>query len=74
VSNANGSIDIINTATNTVASTIFEVNDPIGIAFLGPSRPTSREQCKNGGWKTFISPTFKNQGDCVSYVNRRGRS
>lgn len=30
--------------------------------------PTTKDQCKNGGWKTFTNPTFKNQGDCVSYV------
>jgi len=32
--------------------------------------PTDKEQCKNGGWKTFNPPTgpFKNQGACVSYV------
>lgn len=29
---------------------------------------TSKEQCKNGGWKTFTSPTFKNQGQCVAFV------
>jgi hypothetical protein len=29
---------------------------------------TSKEQCKNGGWKTFTNPSFKNQGQCVSYV------
>jgi hypothetical protein len=28
--------------------------------------PTSKDQCKHGGWKTF--GVFKNQGDCVSYV------
>jgi hypothetical protein len=32
--------------------------------------PTSRDQCKNGGWMTFDSPhTFKNQGDCIQFVN-----
>lgn len=32
--------------------------------------PTNKDQCKSGGWKTFISPrTFKNQGDCIHYVN-----
>jgi hypothetical protein len=31
--------------------------------------PTSKDQCKNGGWQTFNSPKFKNQGDCVSYTN-----
>jgi hypothetical protein len=34
---------------------------------IGP--PTDKDQCKNGGWQTFNSPTFKNQGDCVSYTN-----
>jgi hypothetical protein len=31
--------------------------------------PTSRDQCKNGGWRNF--PGFKNQGDCVSFVAKR---
>lgn len=33
--------------------------------------PTDTEQCKNGGWQTSAradGTTFKNQGDCVSYV------
>lgn len=34
---------------------------------VGP--PTSKEQCKKGGWKSFDAPhKFKNQGDCVSFV------
>jgi hypothetical protein len=32
--------------------------------------PTNIDQCKKGGWGTFTNPTFKNQGDCVSFVNR----
>ena len=31
--------------------------------------PVSKDQCKKDGWKTFNSPTFKNQGECVSYTN-----
>jgi hypothetical protein len=31
-----------------------------------PPLPTSKEQCKNGGWRHF--PAFRNQGDCVSFV------
>ena len=34
--------------------------------------PTSTDQCKNGGWKTF--GVFKNQGDCVSFVASKGRN
>ncbi len=30
--------------------------------------PTAKESCKNGGWTSFNNPFFKNQGDCVSYV------
>jgi hypothetical protein len=28
--------------------------------------PTSKDQCKNDGWKAF--PQFQNQGQCVSSV------
>lgn len=28
--------------------------------------PTSKDQCKGGGWKAF---GFKNQGQCIKYVN-----
>jgi hypothetical protein len=32
------------------------------------SGPTDKDQCKNGGWKTFTDPSFRNQGQCVSSV------
>ena len=32
----------------------------------------SKDQCKNGGWKTF--GVFKNQGDCVSYFATKGKN
>lgn len=32
--------------------------------------PATKDQCKKDGWKAFTFPrTFKNQGDCVSFVN-----
>ena len=37
-------------------------------AQTGP--PVSKNQCKDGGWMRFDVPrTFKNQGDCIQYVN-----
>lgn len=30
--------------------------------------PDNKNQCKRGGWMEFDNPSFKNQGDCVSYV------
>jgi hypothetical protein len=38
---------------------------------LNLSSPTSKDQCKKGGWQTFVNPTFKNQGQCVSWVNHQ---
>lgn len=34
--------------------------------------PTSRKQCKKGGWRAF--PQFRNQGDCVSFVATGGKN
>jgi hypothetical protein len=34
-----------------------------------PLRPTNKQQCKKGGWRRFTNPSFKNQGQCVAYVN-----
>jgi hypothetical protein len=35
--------------------------------------PTTKEQCKKGGWRSFGS-SFKNQGDCVSFVATNGKN
>jgi hypothetical protein len=37
-----------------------------------PPLPTSKDQCKNGGWRDFA--VFKNQGDCVSFVATKGKN
>lgn len=39
---------------------------------VGNNVPTTEAQCKNGGWTRTVRPDgtpFKNQGDCVSFVN-----
>jgi subtilisin-like proprotein convertase family protein len=38
--------------------------------FSTPSVPTTKQQCKNGGWREFGYP---DQGTCISDVNRRNR-
>jgi hypothetical protein len=43
-----------------------------GGACIGGNVPTAASQCKNGGWTTSVradGSTFKNQGDCIQYVN-----
>lgn len=36
--------------------------------------PTNKDQCRNEGWKNFTNPSFKNQGDCVSFVATNGKN
>jgi hypothetical protein len=37
-----------------------------------PPAPTSKDQCKSGGWRAF--PGFRHQGDCVSFIATGGRN
>ena len=46
--------------------------DVPGKLILTCSLPTSKNQCKNGGWQDF--GVFKNQGDCVSFVATGGKN
>lgn len=34
---------------------------------VGP--PTDKDECKKDGWMSFNNPSFKNQGQCIQYVN-----
>ena len=57
--------DIDNTLIN---ATLFTYEVP---------QPTTAGQCKKGGWQNLADAngnTFKNQGDCVSYVATEGRN
>ena len=48
--------------------------DGVSLSSSSPAgSPTSKDQCKKGGWQTFDNPAFKNQGDCVSYVATGGK-
>jgi hypothetical protein len=43
---------------------------------FGPNVPTARADCKNGGWRNLANDqgqSFRNQGQCVSYVVARRR-
>lgn len=54
------------TATNTNLT-----GDPTTIYpadLVGP--PTRKEECKENGWMTFNNPSFKNQGQCIKFVEQ----
>lgn len=42
--------------------------NPDGTCTLIVGPPADKDLCKKDGWKKFNNPTFKNQGECVSYV------
>ncbi len=45
--------------------------DADGDGVSDTAAPTNKDQCKKDGYKAFNNPTFKNQGECVSYVATR---
>jgi len=64
-------VSVTDTATNTVVETIPVGVGPVAVAITpAPQTPTSKEYCKHDGYLKFGPPAgpFKNQGQCVSYV------
>ena len=60
--------------TASIQTTVVGVGDASATASftMASLLPTSKAQCKNGGWKTYT--VFKNQGDCVSFVATGGKN
>jgi hypothetical protein len=54
-------------------SLVFSPSDRIQAGDLSvvdaPSAPTAKDQCKNDGWRNY-GTAFKNQGQCVAFVER----
>ena len=53
----NGNADALTLGLNGT-TTVYNFEHAVTLA--------GKDQCKDGGWMTSTSPTFKNQGDCVS--------
>lgn len=53
------------------ALTLGTATDTVTYDFEPALKPATANDCKNGGWQTFNAPAFKNQGDCVSWVNKQ---
>jgi YVTN family beta-propeller protein len=72
--NVQNTASVIDTATNTVLTTIPNIACPgsahrIAIAAVPPV-PKTKDDCKDGGYIEFGPPAgpFPNQGQCISYV------
>ncbi len=61
-------VDVDNTLINETLFTYEASPSPV---------PTNKDQCKQGGWQTLADDegnSFKNQGDCVSFVATKGKN
>jgi hypothetical protein len=69
--------------TSLTATTPFDCTEPLAFGSFSTlvgdmvvvdasARPTSKQECKNGGWRNF--PGFNNQGHCVSFVATGGKN
>jgi len=48
----------------------ISVPGPLGLQFFTVlAQPTSKDQCKKGGWQNFPGLGFRNQGDCIHFFN-----
>lgn len=62
--NQGGGNDRLHTAVDALK--IGVAGDTTTYDFEPLVSPSSKEDCKNGGWQAYNNPVFKNQGDCVS--------
>jgi hypothetical protein len=59
-------------SVGTPSAATVTIADNDGPTPVPGTMPTSKDQCKKGGWQTF--GVFKNQGDCVSWVATGGKN
>lgn len=70
-----GALQVENIAGSApIGVTIASVTTAVGpgATYVAGALPTSKDQCKAGGWMAF--GRFKNQGDCVSFVATQGKN
>lgn len=53
-----------------VATDGVSFNETVYDFELDPVVPLTKDECKKGGWMNFTDPSFKNQGQCVSFVEK----
>jgi hypothetical protein len=67
---ANPCLTVWDQGTGETAGEAYGTGDCDGDGVTDTDPPADKDECKKGGWATFNNPTFRNQGDCVSYAAR----
>lgn len=60
-------VDVLIDVEGTADVGHITVNGTAEVPVPAQTGPKHKSECKKGGWKTFTSPTFRNQGQCVSW-------
>ncbi len=63
----NGKVVTASNTTVTGDTDILTGNDDDDNGTTTPN--TRKDECKKGGWLSFLNPSYKNQGQCVSQMN-----
>ncbi len=64
-----GAYDLVDVTVAGDTTTYDFTVDADGDGIPDTAPPTAKDDCKKGGWASFNNPSFRNQGDCVSYTN-----
>jgi hypothetical protein len=59
-----------NGAADLAVSNLESSDIAVLLALVGP--PLTKEECKQGGWRRFSNPRFRNQGQCIRFVKTSG--
>ena len=62
-------VDVLIDVQGTADISHITVNGTTEVPVPTQNGPKHKSECKKGGWKTFSSPNFRNQGQCVSWSN-----
>ena len=60
-------VDVLIDVQGTADVSHITVNGTNEVPVPTVNGPKSKSQCKHDGWRTFTSPKFRNQGQCVSW-------
>ena len=47
--------------------------DNVSYASSNLTAATGKDACKHGGWKTLTNPSFRNQGQCIKFMNHQNK-
>ncbi|HEX7084539.1 MAG TPA: hypothetical protein VF186_10535 [Gaiellaceae bacterium] len=65
------SVDVLIDVQGSADLSAISVNGQPQVPTPETTGPTAKDQCKKGGWRSFTSPSFKNQGQCVSWFEHQ---